>query len=172
MPSDIVEWIKKNGGDWKGKIVTELIEKSFINDLLNAIWYVNICDIEKMKRKAIHSPKEEEFFNRSDLSSYKNSRSQFDKLTGDSNATSNMNEKQIILRTKQLFVNKDDKMIIDLHNFNKAVKVSEYYTGKLALFQYEKEMAVKYKEYLNLVFLGNKHQCKVGELNHSVAAVK
>ena len=40
-----------------------------------------------------------------------------------------------------------------------------------ALFRYEKEMAIKYKEYSNLFFLDDKHRCKVGEPNHPVAAV-
>ena len=53
--------------------------KTFINDLLHSIWYVDTCGIEKMKGRAIHPPKElEEFFNKSDLSSYKNARPQFD----------------------------------------------------------------------------------------------
>ena len=77
---------------------------------------------------------------------------------------------------------------------NETVKVSEYYTGRLnikymvqacqlrvdhpdfhyasALFRYEKEMAVKYREYSNLIFLDDKHRCKVREPNHPVAAVE
>jgi hypothetical protein len=76
---------------------------------------------------------------------------------------------------------------------NETVKVSEYYTGRLnikymvqarqlrvdhpdfhyasALFRYEKEMAVKYREHSNLIFLDDKHRCKVGEPNYPVAAV-
>jgi hypothetical protein len=79
LRQDLVAWIKNNGGGWKGRLAAESTGKSFINDLLNAIWYVDMCSVEKMKGRAIHPPKElEEFFNRADPSSYKNSRPQFD----------------------------------------------------------------------------------------------
>ena len=78
---------------------------------------------------------------------------------------------------------------------SETVKISEYYTGRLdikymvqarqlrvdhpdfhyasaALFRYEKEMAIKYREYSNLFFRDDKHRCKVGEPNHPVAAVE
>ncbi|PKK57045.1 hypothetical protein RhiirC2_721477 [Rhizophagus irregularis] len=32
-----------------------------------------------------------------------------------------------------------------------------------ALFQYEREMAVRYREYSNLIFIDDKHHCKVGK---------
>ena len=76
---------------------------------------------------------------------------------------------------------------------NETVKVSEYYTGRLdikymvqarqlrvdhpdlhyasALFRYEREMAIKYREFSNIFFLDDKHRCKVGEPNFPVAAV-
>ena len=79
LRQDIVEWIRNNGGGWNGRSAAESTGKSFINDLLNAIWYIDTCGIEKMKGRAIHPPKEfEEFFNRSDPSSYKNARPKFD----------------------------------------------------------------------------------------------
>ncbi|CAB4374062.1 unnamed protein product [Rhizophagus irregularis] len=79
LRQNIVAWIKNNNGGWKGKIAAESMGKSFVNDLLNAIWYVDTCGVEKMKGRAIHPPKEfEEFFYRSDPSSYKNARPNFD----------------------------------------------------------------------------------------------
>ncbi|CAB5374251.1 unnamed protein product [Rhizophagus irregularis] len=79
LHQNIVAWIKNNNGGWKGKIAAESMGKSFVNDLLNAIWYVDTCGVEKMKGRAIHPPKEfEEFFYRSDPSSYKNARPNFD----------------------------------------------------------------------------------------------
>ncbi len=76
---DILIWIKDNNRGWKRKVAVESVGKSFINDLLNTIWYVDICDVKKIKERAIHFPKEfEEFFNRSDPSSYKNARLNFD----------------------------------------------------------------------------------------------
>ena len=40
-----------------------------------------------------------------------------------------------------------------------------------ALFRYEKEFAVKFREITNLIFLDDKHRCKVGEPGFPVAAV-
>ncbi|CAB4425839.1 unnamed protein product [Rhizophagus irregularis] len=41
-----------------------------------------------------------------------------------------------------------------------------------ALFRYEKEFAVKFKKITNLIFLDDKHRCKVGEPGFPVAAVE
>ncbi|PKC67126.1 hypothetical protein RhiirA1_458799 [Rhizophagus irregularis] len=41
-------------------------------------------------------------------------------LTGDSSTTGNMTEKQVILYTKQLLINGDDKIVVDLRNVNKS----------------------------------------------------
>ena len=40
-----------------------------------------------------------------------------------------------------------------------------------ALFRYEKEFAAKFREIANLIFLDDKHRCKVGEPGFPVAAV-
>ncbi|CAI2193385.1 13814_t:CDS:2 [Funneliformis geosporum] len=131
-----------------------------------------------MKGRVIHSLKElEDFFNKSNPSSYKNARPKFDydcliekftkclnqystylnmqnieisrnhqleipfkqkvnlvlgiltknhqaralyqKLTGDSSSATNMTEKQVMLHVKQLLINRDDKIIADLCNYNK-----------------------------------------------------
>lgn len=40
-----------------------------------------------------------------------------------------------------------------------------------ALFRYEKEFAIKFHDVSMLVFLDNKHQCKIGEPGYPVAAV-
>uniref|UniRef100_U9T9R3 Uncharacterized protein n=1 Tax=Rhizophagus irregularis (strain DAOM 181602 / DAOM 197198 / MUCL 43194) TaxID=747089 RepID=U9T9R3_RHIID len=44
----------------------------------------------------------------------------YQELTGDSSTTGNMTEKQVILYTKQLLINGDDKIVVDLHNVNKS----------------------------------------------------
>jgi hypothetical protein len=44
----------------------------------------------------------------------------YQELTGDSSSASNMLEKEILLRTKQLLINGDDKIIVDLHNQNRG----------------------------------------------------
>ncbi|GBB97524.1 hypothetical protein RclHR1_00300003 [Rhizophagus clarus] len=41
-----------------------------------------------------------------------------------------------------------------------------------ALFRYEKEFAVKFRKITNLIFLDDKHRCKVGEPGFPVAAVE
>ncbi|CAB5180640.1 unnamed protein product [Rhizophagus irregularis] len=41
-----------------------------------------------------------------------------------------------------------------------------------ALFRYEKEFAVKFREITNMIFLDDKHRCKVGEPGFPVAAIE
>ncbi|CAI2194880.1 6280_t:CDS:1, partial [Funneliformis geosporum] len=41
-------------------------------------------------------------------------------LTGDSSSATNITEKQIMLCMKQLLINRDDKVVVDLRNFNKG----------------------------------------------------
>ena len=75
---DILIWIKDNNEDWKEKVVMKSVKKSFINNSLNAIWYIDTCDVKKMKERAIYSLKKlKEFFNRLDLLSYKNAKPNF-----------------------------------------------------------------------------------------------
>lgn len=47
-------------------------------------------------------------------------RTLYQELTGDSSAAGNMTEKQVMLRTKQLLVNGDEKIVVDLRNVNKG----------------------------------------------------
>jgi len=44
----------------------------------------------------------------------------YQELTSDSSSATNMIEKQIILHVKQLLINEDNKIIVDLCNFNKS----------------------------------------------------
>ena len=53
-------------------------------------------------------------------------RALYQELTGDSSSATNMSEKQIMLRVKQLLISGDDKIIVDLRNFNKGKP--EHYT--------------------------------------------
>ena len=41
-----------------------------------------------------------------------------------------------------------------------------------ALFRYLKELAIKYKDDAYLIFIDDKHRCKVGEPGYPVAAVE
>src|SRR5437016_3924116 len=47
-------------------------------------------------------------------------RALYKELTGDSSSATNMSEKQIMLRVKQLLINGDNKVVVDLRNFNKG----------------------------------------------------
>jgi hypothetical protein len=47
-------------------------------------------------------------------------RTLYQELTGDSSSANNMTEKQVMLRVKQLLINGDDKIVVDLHSFNKG----------------------------------------------------
>ena len=47
-------------------------------------------------------------------------RALYQELTGDSSSATNMTEKQVMLHVKQLLINGDDKIIVDLRNFNKG----------------------------------------------------
>ncbi|CAB4431161.1 unnamed protein product [Rhizophagus irregularis] len=238
LRQDMVEWIKKNGGGWKGKIAAESIGRSFVNDLLNAIWYVDMCEkfakclteyhtylkaqnIEISKNHQLEIPvrsmkdsisikiydaahyfpnfrakynynkpsfiqnipdnihckfgifryssgnnafhacflwrvdenlSDEEIINKSYVicnrlksdmpiyhtrfmrTQFKNKanlilgmptknhqiRTLYQELTSDSSAAGNMTEKQVMLCTKQLLVNGDDKIVVDLRNVNKG----------------------------------------------------
>jgi hypothetical protein len=51
----------------------------------------------------------------------------------------------------------------------RAYHIDTHYAS--ALFRYEKEFAVRFREITNLVFLDDKHRCKVGEPGFPVAAV-
>ncbi|CAG8771841.1 4020_t:CDS:1, partial [Ambispora leptoticha] len=42
----------------------------------------------------------------------------------------------------------------------------------LAIFRYEKEFSIKFHDVATLVFLDDKHRCKIGEPGHPVAAVE
>src|SRR5581483_3376496 len=52
----------------------------------------------------------------------------------------------------------------------RAYHPDTHYTS--ALFCFEKEFAVKFRDITNLVFLDDKHRCKVGEPRYPVAAVE
>ena len=41
-----------------------------------------------------------------------------------------------------------------------------------AIFRYLKELAIKFKDHTWLVFLDDKHRCKIGEPEHPVAAIE
>ena len=41
-----------------------------------------------------------------------------------------------------------------------------------AIFRYLKELAIKFKDHTWLVFLDDKHRCKIGEPGHPVAAIE
>ena len=38
---DLYNWIKNNGGGWRGKDAAQNIGKKFVTDLASALWYVD-----------------------------------------------------------------------------------------------------------------------------------
>uniref|UniRef100_U9SMV1 Uncharacterized protein n=1 Tax=Rhizophagus irregularis (strain DAOM 181602 / DAOM 197198 / MUCL 43194) TaxID=747089 RepID=U9SMV1_RHIID len=61
------------------------------------------------------------------------------------------------------------KFMIQTHQL-RAYHPDVHYAS--ALFRYEKEFAVKFRNIANLIFLDDKHRCKVGEPGFPVAAVE
>ena len=45
---DLSNWIKSNGGRWKGKDTAQNIGKKFVTDLASALWYVDSRSAETL----------------------------------------------------------------------------------------------------------------------------
>ncbi len=48
---DLSNWIKNNGGGWKGKEAAQNIGKKFVTDLASALWYVDSCSVKNFRLK-------------------------------------------------------------------------------------------------------------------------
>ena len=48
---DLSDWIKNNGGGWKGKDAAQNVGKKFITDLASALWYVDSYSVETLDQK-------------------------------------------------------------------------------------------------------------------------
>ena len=45
---DLSNWIKNNGGEWKGKDAAQNVGKKFVTDLTSVLWYVYSCSVETL----------------------------------------------------------------------------------------------------------------------------
>lgn len=74
---DLSNWVKNNGGGWKGKDAADSIGKKFITDLASALWYVDSRSVETLDQKFKIPVTFYEFFGRSFPENYKSSRPKF-----------------------------------------------------------------------------------------------
>lgn len=74
---DLSNWIKNNGGGWKGKDAAQHIGKKFVTDLASALWYVDSCSVKTLDQKFRIPVIFDEFFGRSFPENYKRSRPKF-----------------------------------------------------------------------------------------------
>ncbi|PKY18698.1 hypothetical protein RhiirB3_492222 [Rhizophagus irregularis] len=74
---DLSNWIKNNGGGWKGKDAVQNIGKKFVTDLASALWYIDSRSVETLNQKFKIPVIFDEFFGRSQPESYKSARPKF-----------------------------------------------------------------------------------------------
>ena len=74
---DLSNWIKNNGGGWRGKNAAQNIGKKFVTDLASALWYVDSRSVETLDQKFKIPVIFSEFFGRSIPENYKNPRPKF-----------------------------------------------------------------------------------------------
>ena len=74
---DLSNWIKNNGGGWKGKEAAQNIGKKFVTDLASALWYFDSCSVKTLDQKFKIPIIFFEFFERSFPENYKSSRPKF-----------------------------------------------------------------------------------------------
>uniref|UniRef100_U9TKM5 Uncharacterized protein n=1 Tax=Rhizophagus irregularis (strain DAOM 181602 / DAOM 197198 / MUCL 43194) TaxID=747089 RepID=U9TKM5_RHIID len=74
---DLSNWIKNNGGGWKGRDAAQSIGKKFVTDLTSALWYIDSRSVETLNQKFKIPVIFDEFFGRSQPESYKSARPKF-----------------------------------------------------------------------------------------------
>ena len=79
LRSDLVDWIRLHNGGWSTQLLANTQGKQFVVSLVETIWYIDMCNHEKLKERSYHIPELfHEFFGRADPESYKQSRKSFD----------------------------------------------------------------------------------------------
>jgi len=79
LRNDIVDWIRLHNGGWSTQSFANTQGKQFVVSLVETIWYIDMCNHEKLKERSCHIPELfNEFFGRADPESYKQSRKSFD----------------------------------------------------------------------------------------------
>jgi hypothetical protein len=80
MIFDFVNYLQKNNAEWVGKDVAENPGRKFIKYIIEAIWYVNMCGVKKLKDQGYSIPKQlDNFFECANPAKYKKKRPDFDK---------------------------------------------------------------------------------------------
>jgi len=78
LRSDLVDWIRLHNGGWSTQSLANTQGKQFIVSLVETIWYIDMCNHEKLKERSCHIPELfHEFFGHADPESYKQSRKSF-----------------------------------------------------------------------------------------------
>ncbi|GES98595.1 hypothetical protein GLOIN_2v1782174 [Rhizophagus clarus] len=79
LRGDLVNWVHLHNGGWSTQSLADTQGKQFIVSLVETIWYIDMCNHEKLKERSYHIPELfYEFFGRADPESYKQSRKSFD----------------------------------------------------------------------------------------------
>ncbi len=74
LRSDLVDWIRLHNGGWSTQSLANTQGKQFIVSLVETIWYIDMCNHEKLKEHSCHIPELfHEFFGHADPESYKQS---------------------------------------------------------------------------------------------------
>ena len=75
---DLVDLIRLHNGGWSTQSFANTQGKQFINSLTETIWYIDMCDHQKLKECGYNIPELfYEFFSRADPESYKQSQKSF-----------------------------------------------------------------------------------------------
>ncbi|GET04088.1 uncharacterized protein LOC105326236 [Rhizophagus clarus] len=79
LRDDLVNWVYLHNGGWSTQSLADTQGKQFIVSLVETIWYIDMCNHEKLKERSYHIPELfYEFFGRADPESYKQSQKSFD----------------------------------------------------------------------------------------------
>ncbi|GBB97526.1 hypothetical protein RclHR1_00300005 [Rhizophagus clarus] len=74
LRGDLVNWVHLHNGGWSTQSLADTQGKQFIVSLVETIWYIDMCNHEKLKERSYHIPELfHEFFGRADPESYKQS---------------------------------------------------------------------------------------------------
>jgi len=79
LRSDLIDWIQVHNGGWSTQSLVNTQEKQFIANLVETIWYIDMCNHEKLQERSCHIPELfHEFFGHADPELYKKSQKSFD----------------------------------------------------------------------------------------------
>ncbi|CAB4437017.1 unnamed protein product [Rhizophagus irregularis] len=80
MIFDFVDYLQENNAGWVGKDVAESLGREFVKYVTEAIWYIDMCGVKKLKDRGYNIPKQlDNFFERANPAKYKKKRPDFDK---------------------------------------------------------------------------------------------